>query len=196
VWAVTRLGGLRFHPLTPERWDDFAALFGPRGAVGGCWCMYWRLPRREFQARKGAGNRAAMRRIVASGEAPGILAYHDGEAVGWCAVAPRERYVALARSRVLAPVDERPCWSISCFYIKRGWRRRGLSRALVKAALAFVRARGGRLVEAYPVAPKAGTTAAAFAWTGFPGTFTANGFAECARRSPTRPIMRRRLRGR
>ncbi|TAN52584.1 MAG: GNAT family N-acetyltransferase, partial [Betaproteobacteria bacterium] len=104
---------LQFHPLTPQRWDDVQALFGPRGACGGCWCMWWKLPRAQFARQKGDGNRRAFRRIVKAGTVPGILAYADGQPIGWCAVEPRAAYPALARSRVLAPLDDRPVWSVT-----------------------------------------------------------------------------------
>ena len=108
------------YPLTPERWDDFTALFGAHGAVGGCWCMYWR---REgaWQGKNGDANREQMRALVQGGAVTGLLAYAGGQAVGWVSVAPRGDYSALARSRVLAPVDEQPVWSIVCFFIRRGW---------------------------------------------------------------------------
>ena len=83
------MGDLIFAPLTPERWDDFEDLFGPRGAIGGCWCMWWRMKRSEFERHQGNDNRMAMRAIVLSGEVPGILAYQKEKAIGWCSVAPR-----------------------------------------------------------------------------------------------------------
>ena len=97
-----------FHPLTPDRWSDFEGLFGRHGAAGGCWCMWWRQTAREFDARKGESNRRAMKRIVTSGRTPGILAYHEGETVGWCSVAPREEFPRLERSRILKPLDDEP----------------------------------------------------------------------------------------
>ncbi len=94
------------HPLTPDRWDDFVAVFGARGACAGCWCMWWKLSRKEWEAHKGTGNRRAMKKIVDAGEVPGLLAYHDGRPVGWCAIAPRERYATIERSRLLARRDD------------------------------------------------------------------------------------------
>lgn len=178
------------HPLTPERWDDFETLFGPRGACGGCWCMLWRLSRRDFVTNKGDGNKAAMRALVAGGHAPGILAYAGSEPVGWCAVAPRTDYPALARSRLLQPIDDEAVWSISCLLVRKDWRRRGVSVRLLQEAVHFVRLRGGAIVEGYPVAPIKNDAPAVFVWTGLASAFLQAGFHECVRRSDTRPIMR------
>lgn len=182
---------LAFHPATPERWADLEAVFGPRGACAGCWCMWWRLPRAQWERGRGEGNRAALRAIVDSGVAPGILAYVDGQPVGWCAVQPREAYPALGRSRILKPVDDAPVWSVTCFYVARPHRRRGLMRALLEAAVAHAAARGARIVEGYPVEPKRERMPDLYAYTGTAGVFRAAGFTEVARRSETRPIMRR-----
>src|SRR5262245_16281686 len=182
-----------FHPLTPERWSDLEALFGERGACGGCWCMFWRLGHAEWKAGKGAPNRRAFRKLVGAGEAPGVLAYADGKPVGWCAVAPRAVYVALARARVLKPVDDLPVWSVSCLFVARPYRRRGLSARLLKAAAAFARGRGARMLEGYPVDPGQALPDP-FVWTGLASSFRSAGFTEIARRSRTRPIMRKRLR--
>jgi GNAT superfamily N-acetyltransferase len=179
------------HPLTRERWPDFAELFGARGACGGCWCMSWRLPRKQFNAQKGDGNRLAMQALVEAGEVPGLLGYLDGRPVGWCSVAPRQHFPTLARSRVLRPVDDRPCWSVSCLFVHRSYRNRGVATLMLGAAVDHVRGKGVPFLEGYPVEPWAGRPVpAAFAWTGVPKAFTANGFVEAARRSPTRPIMR------
>jgi GNAT superfamily N-acetyltransferase len=179
-----------FHPATSDRWTDLEKLFGKNGACGGCWCMCWRLPRKSFVAQKGEGNRIALKTIVENDEPPGILAYADGQAVGWCAVAPREAYPALGRSRMLAAIDDKPVWSISCFFIAKEQRRKGLTVSLLRAAVDFVRERGGRIVEGYPVEPKSASMPAVFAWTGVASAFLKAGFKEAARRSPTRPIMR------
>tara|TARA_B100001146_G_scaffold143807_1_gene126262 strand:+ start:202 stop:753 length:552 start_codon:yes stop_codon:yes gene_type:complete len=115
---------LSFEPLTIEKWGDFVSLFGERGACGGCWCMLWRLSRKEFESQKGDTNKLAMKTIVAAGEVPGILVYHNSEAIGWCALAPRSRYPALLRSRILQPVDDQQCWSIACLFIKKPFRKK------------------------------------------------------------------------
>jgi len=187
---------LRFHPATPNRWRDLEQLFGERGACGGCWCMSWRLRRSQFEKQKGAGNRKAMRRIVQSGGAPGVLAYAGGSPVGWCSVAPRSQFSFLERSRVLAPVDERPVWSVTCLFVARPFRRRGLSVKLLNAAVALVRGQGGRIVEGYPVEVPRGALPDVFAWTGLAAAYRRAGFQEAARRSATRPIMRYYIGGR
>jgi len=188
--ALAPIHNLRVLPLTPSRWSDLEALFGPRGACGGCWCMVWRLPRAAWTKGKGAGNRRALRRIVTSGAAPGLIAYAGGEPVGWCAVAPRADYSGLARSRVLAPLDDTPVWSVTCLFVARAHRRRGVTVALLKASTEFARTNGASVVEGYPVEPWTDEVPAAFAWTGLPSAFLKAGFVEVARRSRTRPIMR------
>ncbi len=190
---VENLGGfgdLAFYPATPERWADLAELFGERGACGGCWCMWWRLKRSEFERQKGEGNREAFKAIVAAGEEPGILAYSEGRPVGWCAIAPREEYPVLERSRILKRVDDEPVWSVTCFFVAKPFRRRGLTPLLLEVAVDFAAERGARIVEGYPVEPKKADMPAAFAYTGLASTFRRAGFVEVARRSESRPIMR------
>ena len=179
-----------FRPVTPSRWKDLEDLFGERGACGGCWCMAWRLTTREWTEGKGARNRRALKRLVESGARPGILAYRGREVIGWCAVAPRREYTALARSRVLRPVDEEPVWSISCLFVRKADRRTGLSVRLLRAAAEFAVKRGARVVEGYPIEPTMERTPDPFVWTGLPSAFRRAGFTEVARRSRSRPIMR------
>lgn len=186
---VSGVPNLEFHPLTSERWADFEKLFGEHGACGGCWCMWWRLKRSEFAKSKGEGNREAMKRIVDSGEIPGVLAYADDRPIGWCAVAPREAFFTLGRSRVLKPVDDKPVWSVVCFFVAKPFRHKGMTVQLLKAAVSHVKQRGGRIVEGYPTEP--GTPLPdAFVYTGLASAFRKAGFDEALRRSKNRPIMR------
>ena len=178
-----------FAALTPDRWPDIEALFGRNGACGGCWCMWWRQTRDEFTRNHGDANRRAFKHIVESGVEPGLIAYRDGMPVGWCAVGPRERCTGLARSPILAPIDDQPVWSVTCFYIRAGHRRSGLGLALLLEARRFVAARGGRLIEGYPKVLRGRFPGANSVWMGV-ATFAAAGFKEVARRAPTRPIMR------
>ena len=151
--------------------------------------MTWRLARSQFKANQGDGNKRALRRIVRSGAEPGVLAYADGRPIGWCAVAPRQDFSFLERSRVLAPLDDLPVWSITCLFVAKEWRRRGLSTKLIEAAVKLARKHGARIVEAYPQDVKA-TLPAPFIWTGVTPAFKRAGFKVVARRSPLRPIMR------
>lgn len=179
-------------PLTSHRWPDFEKLFGKNGACAGCWCMWWRLPAARWRAQKGEGNRKAMQRLVGTGAKPGLLAYADGQAVGWCAVAPRTKYVRFATSRVLKPVNDEPVWSVTCFFIARAYRRRGITRQLLEAAAEFAMRQGAKILEGYPVEPKRDQPDA-FVYTGLSSAFRKAGFEEVARRSPSRPIFRREL---
>jgi GNAT superfamily N-acetyltransferase len=181
---------LIFEPLTKKNWYDLEALFGERGASSGCWCMWWRLRRSEFEKSKGKRNKEAMRGIVNSGEIPGLLAYLDGKPIGWCSVAPREKFSSLERSRVLKSIDDKPVWSIVCFFIDRRYRNKGVSVKLLSACIKYVKEKGGKILEGYPVEPRKERMPDVFAWTGFSNAFKAAGFVECARRSETRPIMR------
>jgi len=182
------------EPLTAERFGDFEKLFGPRGACGGCWCMTPRLTRAQYEKQKGEGNRRAMRALVDGGRVPGLIAYVGGEPAGWISIEERARFPSLSRSRVLAPIDAAPVWSIVCLFIARPHRRRGLSRTLIDAAVRYAAGRGGGLVEAYPIDPIRKPMPDVFAWTGLLSAFLRCGFEEVARRSRTRPIVRKRAR--
>jgi GNAT superfamily N-acetyltransferase len=182
------------HPVTPDRWPDMRRLFGEHGACGGCWCMWWRLTAREYEAGKGEPNRKAMQRLVAAGGTPGLLAYRGEEPVGWCAIGPRAEFPRLARSRILAPVDDQPVWSIVCLFVARPWRGKGVASALIRAAAEHARGQGARIIEAYAVEPRQERMPDTFAYHGPAAAYRAAGFREVARRSPTRPVMRRKLR--
>jgi len=179
-----------FHPLTPERWSDFDKLFGLRGACAGCWCMYWRLSRTQFDEQRGELNHRNIKALVDSNIIPGLLAYSGDEPVGWCSIAPREDFSTLSRSRILKPVDTQPVWSVVCFFVARSHRRKGLTVELLQAAVEFARVNGARIVEGYPVEPKTGKAPDVFVYTGLASAFLQAGFTEVLRRSETRPIMR------
>lgn len=185
---------LTFHPLTPDRWDDLERLFGPeRGADSGCWCMFWRMTRSEFQAAGKPARKAAFRRLVKSGAPLGILAYDGSTPVGWCAIAPREATPALDRSPVCKPVDDRPAWSITCFFVEPKARRDGVMAALIAAAVKHAKHHGARIVEAYPRDSGGARMDSASTYVGALPPFLKEGFREVARRRPRRPFMRRCL---
>ncbi|MFZ5608452.1 MAG: GNAT family N-acetyltransferase [Pseudomonadota bacterium] len=177
------------HPLTPGRWADFERVMGANGACAGCWCMWWRLKRKDWEAAQGAGNRRAMRRIVGAGPPPGLIGYSEGAPVAWAQICPRADLPTLDRSPVLAPIDAAPVWSLSCFYIRPGHRRAGWSGRLIAAAIDHAAAHGASVVEAYPW-DRAGKQSSTTIFTGIASTFARHGFREVARRAPHRPIMR------
>ncbi len=183
------------HPATPGRWGDLTRLFGPNGAYGNCWCMWWRMGSKDFDRTAPGRKRAALRSMVREGRVPGLLAYHNGHPVGWVSVAPREEFGRLERSPTLKRVDDRPVWSIVCFYIDRRHRGEGVARALIDAAVDHARRGGARLVEGYPVDPAVRDYPAAEAYTGVVPIFEEAGFREVARRGK-RPIMRKAVRKR
>jgi GNAT superfamily N-acetyltransferase len=183
------------RPVTPSRWEDLRRLFGPNGAYSNCWCMWWRMPSEEFDKASGPAKRSSMKRLVDRRRVPGLLAYRDGEPVGWVSVAPREEFGRIERSNTLGRVDDTPVWSVVCFYIPRAHRGQGVGRALLDGALDHVRARGGRTVEAYPIDTGRDRRPAADIYTGTLRMFEAAGFREVARRG-RRPIGRRGVRPR
>jgi GNAT superfamily N-acetyltransferase len=181
--------GIKVRPLTLDLWPALEDLFGERGAVGGCWCMYWRIGR-TYRANPGSANKADFRAIVERGPPPGLLAFAADLPVGWCQLTPRDDLPWLDRTWRLKRVDDVPMWSISCFYIRIGWRKRGITTALIEAALEAARQAGAPAVEAYPLDADLTPSASS---TGFASTFLRLGFKEVARRTPPRPIMRYEL---
>ena len=180
---------LSFHPLTQKLWRDFEILFGDNGACGGCWCMHWKLRGRAFDENKGDRARQMQKSVVDSKTVPGLIAYSEGYPVGWIAVEPRSAYPKLAHSRVLTPVDDQEVWSVTCFFIEKQHRKRGIAVELLKAAVSYSKAQSGKIIEGYPVDSKTDQPAP-FVFTGTASAFRKAGFEEVARNSPTRPIFR------
>jgi GNAT superfamily N-acetyltransferase len=185
---------VRIEPVTPERWDDVVALFGPNGAYSNCWCTWWMWRASEWDRHPPDERRRELAGRIAAGEQPGLLAYDGDAPVGWCAVAPRHRYERLTspRARTYAPIDDRPSWVVTCFFVRRDQRRQGVATQLLAAVADFVAARGGELVEGYPVEHGLG---AAASYTGTAGMFSGAGYHEAARRND-RPLVRLELPGR
>jgi GNAT superfamily N-acetyltransferase len=184
---------LDIQPVTADRWDDLAQLFGPSGAYSGCWCMWWRVKGSQFSANGNSGNRAAMQSIVARDEVPGLLAYAEGAPVGWISLGPREAFGRLQRSPLLKPIDAQAVWSIVCFFIHRDHRNQGVAIALITAAEDYARAHGARILEAYPIDTGGSTKDQAAIFTGTAAMFRRAGYQEAARRKATRPIFRKHL---
>jgi GNAT superfamily N-acetyltransferase len=180
---------LTIRPLTPDLWPALEDLFGEKGACNGCWCMYWRIGS-AYRRRPREQNKAAFRKIVKRGPPPGLLAFDRAVALGWCQLTPRDALPWLDRTWRLKRVDDVPVWSLSCLCVRKGWRRKGVTSALIAAALQAAKRANAPALEAYPfdadVSPRA-------SGTGHVSPFARAGFRTAARRAPPRPIMRHDL---
>lgn len=199
------MSDLEVHPLTPARLNDLAALFGQGGDPKYCWCSWFRIRNVDFQNASEASNRkvleSAVKTTAADGRAPGLVAYRDGEPIGWVSLGPRDDYERLRHSKVLAPIDDKPVWSIVCFVVSKAARRQGVARALLDAAMDYAREHGATLLEGYPVETDGKRLPAANAYKGTVGMFERAGFKVVERRqanrtTPVRPIVRRGVRPR
>ncbi|MCB2108920.1 MAG: GNAT family N-acetyltransferase [Rhodobacteraceae bacterium] len=185
---------LSVRPLTTRDWTVVEQLFGSNGACGGCWCMYWRVPpgREYWRSHKGMKNRNTFRRLVNSGRASGCLAFAGNEPVGWISAGPKPDFGYLTRSRKFSSEVSPKIWSVTCFFIKAGWRGKGVATALLKGAVKLARKNKAAFVEGYPSVPReAEKMSASFAWTGVPGIFSAVGFAPIDREPRGRAIFRK-----
>jgi GNAT superfamily N-acetyltransferase len=169
---------LEIVPLTSDRWEDVAALFGEGGDPKTCWCMYWRIRSKDWSFANTRETRKGLQRLVDDGRdpAPGLLAYRDGRAVGWVSVAPRDDYARLTNSRVRPMIDDVPVWSVVCFVVSKSERGQGLTSLLLDAATRYAVDHGAPGLEAYPVDPGDGRVPAALGYTGLLSTFEAAGF--------------------
>jgi GNAT superfamily N-acetyltransferase len=184
-------GDLLIRELTPQSWPVFEKLFGANGACAGCWCMWWRIPEGErFNDVRGAEAKRRQKALVLAGKSRGLIAFAEGEPVGWCAYGRRTDFAALRRSPTLACDDAKQVWSLPCFFVKAGWRGRGVARALLRAALASLKGKGARIAEAYPVRPPSSN---AGAFTGTVPWLESEGFRVLTERPRGRQRARRAL---
>jgi GNAT superfamily N-acetyltransferase len=167
---------LEIHPLDVERWDDLVKLFGKTGADGGCWCMYWRLSQKEYSAGDRNRNKRLLKSLVEEGQSVGLIAYHGETPVGWCGLGPRESFKRLERSRYLKRVDDKPVWSIVCFFINSKYRRKGVASALIKAAIEYATDQGAPTLESYPILEWGPNVTSTSAYTGTVEMYQKAGF--------------------
>jgi GNAT superfamily N-acetyltransferase len=188
---------LTVRPVGPERLDDLAGLFGTSRTTSDCYCMWFVVSAQECREGWGEGNRRGFNRLAADEPAPmGLLAYRDGEPVGWCAAGPRSRYARALRSIVLKarePDEDAAVWLVPCFYVRRDARRGGVTRTLLEAAVSLARRRGAVAVEGFPLAGD-GRRSTGEAFLGVEPLFASCGFRVVARPTPARVVMRRDLR--
>lgn len=178
---------LSFHEVTEATWKDFEALFESTGAPKSCWCMVWRATSEESKRTDGKSRKAMMKKRVKAGTPVGILAYAEGEPIGWCSVAPRDTYRAsMAGNFADDETRDAKVWSIVCFFVVRVRRSTGVMKALVAAARKHAKAKGAKIVEAYPVDPKSPS----YRFGGFVGAFEEAGFTEVGQVGTRRHVMR------
>ncbi len=192
--STCRKSALTVRPLRQDDWPVIETLFGQKGACGGCWCMLWRLPRggKLWEENKGAKNKRAFKKLVTTSRVHGCLAFSGREPVGWCCVGPRGDFPRLERTKALQTQWGERTWSLTCFYVRAGWRHRGVATALLKEAVKVARENGAKELEAYPVRPKqdgSGEIPAAFAWTGVPSLFEKQRFRKVTPPGNSRDIF-------
>lgn len=177
---------VEYHPVTVERLADLARFSASHGTFRYCSCMRWRMTSTEYQRSTKEQRIAALDERVCAGVPVGVLAYVDGDPVGWCSVAPRETYAALERYRALARVDDTPVWSVVCFFVDSHIRRQGITLGLLRAAVEYAISQGAQVIEGYPVEPGARL----YTYMGSPTTFRQAGFRDVATAAGGRLIMR------
>ena len=193
-WAhqsETDLGPMTSRPLTPERFPDMEKVFGERGVARRCFCMYWRRP--DQGHRDDRDNKDRFADLVSAGRTPGLVGYVaqndvSEDPVGWVQVGPRTEFPTLDRSRLLRRLDDVDVWSINCFVVRAGHRKRGVGAGLLAAAIDFAKTQGATVIEAYPVDGPRSSSVDYF--TGTLSMFDEHGFVELIRRNDTRPIVR------
>jgi GNAT superfamily N-acetyltransferase len=168
------------EPATAERFEDVATMLGPRNPESNvCWCLSHRLDSKTNRELVGPARGEYVRQLCGRDVAPGVLAFDDGEVVGWAAVAPRAE-LPFARSRKIPQVDEQPVWSVWCIKVRPGHRGRGISHALLEGAVAYARSRGAPAVEGYPVDNQGQKVDLTMAYVGTRGVFERAGFTKVA----------------
>jgi GNAT superfamily N-acetyltransferase len=192
VSSGASMGTLTARSLHPDDWANIERLFGTNGACGGCWCMSWRVPRggKLWEECKGAKNKRSFKRLVTSGKVYGCLAFAEDEPVGWCCVGPRGDFPRLERIKALQTCWDEGTWSVTCFFIRSGWRDRGVATVLLKEAVNLARDCGAATLEGYPVRvkEKGYKLPAPFAWTGVPRLFEKQGFENVTPPGNSRPV--------
>ena len=185
------------HPLTPDRFEDFADVINPNRRSTHCWCLSHRLQAKEIEALGQGDRQQAMRRLSEREHPPGVVTYLDGTPVGWCNIGPRAEIPRLTGSKLIRPIDDVPVWSIICVVVRGGHRKQGVVAQLIKGAVQYAASHGAPAVEAYPVDPP-GRMDTTMAFVGTRSMFEKAGFevrgtTDAVASKMPRLIMRRSL---
>jgi len=181
---------LKFQPLTSANWDQFEKLMGEKGGCGGCWCMYFRMQSKQFSNDKYEGHKKRMHDLVKAAKPTGLIGTYKNEAVGWIAFAPREDYKRIENSRAFKRPDDKPVWSITCFFIRKEFRKMRLSESMIKAVIDFAKKKKIKILEAYPAIPYSDKVPAPFLWVGILSSFIKNGFEVVQQNGKSRAMVR------
>ena len=184
---------IKLKPLVKENWKDFENLMGEKGGCGGCWCMTFRITSHEFEENKFEGNKKLMKELVRTNRPTGLIGYLGEEPIGWIALAPREDYLKIEKSRSLKRIDDKPVWSMTCFYVKKEFRRKGISGRLIQLVKAYAKKQKIPALEAYPVVPYAEKVSPPFLWTGVLSSFLNNGFEIVRQNGKSKAMVRYEL---
>jgi GNAT superfamily N-acetyltransferase len=187
---ISEENGFTCRELTKETWEDLVSLFGKHGASGGCWCMWFRATRKDWDENKGEGNQLRLKEIVDKQNPVGLIAYSGNNPVGWCAVAPRTDYEALARTKYYKAIDDKNTWSITCFFTNKTHRKMGVTRFLISEAIKYARNNGAEVLEAYPTIPKEAVIPDVNGFRGFSQVFLDLGFSVASCQQENKPILR------
>ena len=184
------IDNLKFQPLTTTNWQQFEQLMGEKGGCGGCWCMAFRLSPKEFAANKYDGNKKSMKKLIDENKPTGLIASVNNEPVGWIAIAPREDYIKIENSRSFKRIDDKPVWSITCFFVKKEFRRQSLSQKLIKGVIDYAIKKKIKTLEAYPTIPYSEKVSPPFLWVGILSAFLKNGFTVVKKNGKSRAMVR------
>ncbi len=185
------LSAVTVAPLTCKNWDQFLELFGKNGAGANCWCMHFRLPKKEYEEGKtDDGNKDAIKKLVWDDRPTGVIGFYEDIPIAWCAFSPREDFRRLEKSRVHQPIDDKKVWSVPCMYIKKEYRKIGLSITMLKGLINYARKQGIQIIEAYPTIPTQNRLPDGFAWIGLYKSFERAGFKIVDTTSKHRPMVR------
>lgn len=190
--------GWQTHPVTADRFEDFADVINPNRRATHCWCLSHRLPAARIEELGQGSRERAARALCAAEPPPGVVTYRDDLPVAWCSISPRSAIPRLASSKLIRPIDDLPVWSIICVVVRSGHRRQGVTTALLEGAVAWAASQGAPAVEAYPVDPTGDRMDLTMAFVGTRSMFSKAGFEvvgttdAVASRMP-RLVMRRHL---
>lgn len=177
---------LEYHPVTRERLPDLRRFSERHGKFRYCSCMRWRMTSATYSHATKSERVAALDARIEADIPVGVLAYRDGEPVGWVSVAPRETLGGLERYKALARVDDESVWAVTCFFLDHSVRRQGVTLGLLRAAVEYARSQGATIIEGYPVEPGARL----YTYMGAPATFLQAGFVDVTPASRDRRVMR------